>query len=81
MEGLLAATFVGMNLQRTLFESQLDLLQSGMLVHQQHIVQGRLRHEKNDETLAGASVDQFTSHFNFYDSCVPLSPLLSLLTC
>ena len=40
MEGLLAATFVWMNLQRTLFERQLDLIQCGILIHQQRIIQG-----------------------------------------
>ena len=40
MEGLLAATFVWMNLQRPLFERQLDLIQRGILIHQQRIIQG-----------------------------------------
>ena len=40
MEGLLAATLVWMNLQRALFESQFDLIQCGILIHQQRIIQG-----------------------------------------
>jgi hypothetical protein len=45
MEGLLAATFVWMNLQRSSFEGQLDLIQCGILVHQQNVVQGLLGHQ------------------------------------
>ena len=45
MEGLLAASLVRVNLQRALFERKSYLIQSCILVHQQHVVQGHFRHE------------------------------------
>ena len=45
MKFLFATTFVRMNLQSSSFECQLYLFQSGILLHQQNIVQGSLGHQ------------------------------------
>ena len=45
MEGFLAATLVWMNLQRTSFEGQLDLLQCSTLVNLQDVVERLLGHQ------------------------------------
>ena len=44
MEGFFATTFVWMNLQCSPFKGQLDLIQCCILIHQQCVIQGRLRH-------------------------------------